>query len=711
MRPAELRYNNGVRSARRLGAALAGLALAASVRAAERVPVQLVFPHPDFASIQEIRFEPAPASVLAAKLPPASAVEAAPAALSQAGESPVSKPAEPARPAQVSLQGMASAESRSENLEPYYTGEKQLRESGAVPFVIDPVRASDIAPKARFSVVRLRHPDDAPAPSKAKRPGSIATRLLRSAAAGVAVAALAPLLWSATTAVEALLLFAVAIAPVAAAAALLIAARAARAARRRVSGSARADASPPRRTIAIRALGASVGVALTAAAALGQRPAMESAHAYIDSRRPAQEKIFRTRLPGAFFASETARALAATPEGRAALARVSGRDGTPRMPAFFLAQPRQPVKALPGTFFADATVVLLSRNPVGRGVLDGLRDRGGVVRMPAFFVSHQEDSAAFYTPVDAVYLSVQSIEKGGVTVAEFLRDPAAQAAYLEREQATIVHELAHAAQMRRPLSNADVRIFLRTNASRLASAVKAYASARMGAASAATRSVPVVKAAPGKASPLATAETAAAPVDLDAAEIARSGIAVPRFLKDEQAQKRYILGHRNELARAIRPQAIAAPAAPAAPAAAARPSFHADLGMIQEWEYEAHLVEHLYTHERLKSDPTADVASGDYANYVDGLAGFDDFLRVIDGYKVYAFNFHGSSPRDARYMAGMRARWDSHRVEANVLLARRALAQSRPLAARGFLEKARLIASEKGLPAPDLLVGPLSSTK
>ncbi len=152
------------------------------------------------------------------------------------------------------------------------------------------------------------------------------------------------------------------------------------------------------------------------------------------------------------------------------------------MPSFTVLEIRQRDVALPGIFFADSTVTTLSRTAVGREILDGLRDRGGVLRMPTFYVSYQKGSAAQYTPPDAVFLSVETIEDGGVTVDQFLRDPKAQLDYLEREQAVIAHELKHADQARRSPFNADTYVLLKTNGARLVSAVEAYASGRVVAA-------------------------------------------------------------------------------------------------------------------------------------------------------------------------------------------------------------------------------------
>jgi hypothetical protein len=656
-----------------------------------------------------------PFSALAAPAPLAAAPAAlaVPAAVPLAAAAPaLGFPAQPAREAAAVSAGSALREMSAPELAPaagrIFDGERILSaESGT-----EPVRAegSSAAPPRLESA--------APAP-KTKRPAPASSRFLRAAAAGAGAAALAPLLWSSVPTAGALALFAVALSPVVVAGALLLSARIVRAAYRRLSRSApaRANAPPTRRAVnAIRAIGFALGIALSVTTAVNVRPIVEAAHAFMDSRLPAAGREFKTEIPGKFFGDETARLLSQTTDGRAALDRLRGSDGVVRMPPFSVRETRQSTIALPGRVFADSTIATLSRTAVGRGVLDGLRDRGGVIRMPVFFVSFQKGSAAKYTPPDAVFLSVETIEEGGVTVERFLRDRQAQLDYLQREQAVITHELEHAAQARRSPFNADTWVLVRTNGSRLVSAVEAYAAGR--AESLPTASGASDAAAAGKAAPAAVS---AAPVVLDAASIHRDGLTVARFLTDKQAQKDYIARHASELARALMaaPPApvVAAPTAPSplstlktAPATAAsaisapRPSFSVGFGMIQEWEYEAYITEHFYTHERLAADPAVAMSNEELWGYESGLQDFDSFLSSIDKPEIYGANFHGRSAYYVRYLAEQRAGWDRHRVEGYVLLARRDLAQQHLSAARGRLIVARAIAAENGLPAPNLAI-------
>jgi hypothetical protein len=432
----------------------------------------------------------------------------------------------------------------------------------------------------------------------------------------------------------------------------------------------------------------------------------------MDARQPADQREVRTPA-SAYFGSETARVLEKTADGRAALDRLRGEDGAPRLPPFVVVETRQAAVPLPGTFFADSTVKVLSANPVGREILDGLRDRGGVVRMPVFFISYQEGSAARYTPPDVVLLSVETIEEGGVTVAEFLRSPGAQLEYLRRNQAIIAHELKHADQARRSPFNRDAWTLLRTDGSRFVAAVRAYAAGEPAP------SVSGPASAFASAPAEATSGASGTPIHIDGDEIIRSGMTVGKFLGDRAAQRDYIVRHQADLARALRALPAAAsekslgpvppsgapsraPSAAAKESASPRPEFRVQFGMVQDWEYEAYLAGHFYTHERLLADASAVIDGRELAEYVGQLGRFDDFLRNVDRSEIYAANFRGGSAYDARFLADARARWDVHRVVARVLLARRALEFGNLFEARIQLAEARKVAKENGLPLPVL---------
>lgn len=112
---------------------------------------------------------------------------------------------------------------------------------------------------------------------------------------------------------------------------------------------------------------------------------------------------------------------------------------------------RDSVRWIAGGAAQDEAAKVLARNPVGRELLAKLRDRGGVLRMPPFFVSKQEDSYAQHENFfDGVYLNEKEVLSRGWTVEQFLKDPELQRRLIREMDATVVHELTHAVQGRRP---------------------------------------------------------------------------------------------------------------------------------------------------------------------------------------------------------------------------------------------------------------------
>ncbi|MBI2387960.1 MAG: hypothetical protein HYV14_18390 [Elusimicrobia bacterium] len=99
----------------------------------------------------------------------------------------------------------------------------------------------------------------------------------------------------------------------------------------------------------------------------------------------------------------------------------------------------------------DEVFKVLAPNPVGREVLDKLRDRGGVLRLPPFFISRQDDSYGQHENLfDGVYLNEGEVTGRGWTVEQFLKDPALQRQLIREMSSTVLHELTHAVQGRRP---------------------------------------------------------------------------------------------------------------------------------------------------------------------------------------------------------------------------------------------------------------------
>ncbi|MCM2303707.1 MAG: hypothetical protein NDJ72_03345, partial [Elusimicrobia bacterium] len=112
---------------------------------------------------------------------------------------------------------------------------------------------------------------------------------------------------------------------------------------------------------------------------------------------------------------------------------------------------RERVRWIRGGAVEDEVVEQLSLNPVGRELLNQLRDRGGVLRLPAFFVSRQDDSYGMHENFfDGVYLNEGEIIQRGWTVERFLAEPDLQRALIREMNSTVVHELVHAVQGRRP---------------------------------------------------------------------------------------------------------------------------------------------------------------------------------------------------------------------------------------------------------------------
>ncbi len=121
------------------------------------------------------------------------------------------------------------------------------------------------------------------------------------------------------------------------------------------------------------------------------------------------------------------------------------------MDRFDAPEHRAHARWISGGAVESETIEALSRNPIGRDTLDALRDRFGVLRMPAFFVSHQADSYAQHENMfDGVYLNETEITDRGWTVERFLADPSLQRRLIREMDSTVLHELTHAVQGRRP---------------------------------------------------------------------------------------------------------------------------------------------------------------------------------------------------------------------------------------------------------------------
>jgi hypothetical protein len=175
-------------------------------------------------------------------------------------------------------------------------------------------------------------------------------------------------------------------------------------------------------------------------------------------------------------------------------------------------------------------------------------------------------------------------------------------------------------------------------------------------------------------------------VFLSKSEIKSSGWTAARFLADPDLQRRYIRANlplfAHELTHAD--QARRSPLEPG------------QFSQGVEYEYEAYLNEHLYTHEMLKADPTRNDLGSELGSYMIWLDDLDAAVREVDG--SYPDDVHVRSPRIAAVLARARLDWPAHRVEGYMLLSRR-FARS-PKMARSYVEQARRVAAENGLPRP-----------
>ncbi len=109
------------------------------------------------------------------------------------------------------------------------------------------------------------------------------------------------------------------------------------------------------------------------------------------------------------------------------------------------------VRWISGGAVEDETVKVLSRNAVGLATLNSLRDRFGVLRLPTFFISQQKDSYGEHEDFfDGVYLNAEEVTSRGWTIEQFLKDPALQRQLIREMDSTVLHELTHAVQGRRP---------------------------------------------------------------------------------------------------------------------------------------------------------------------------------------------------------------------------------------------------------------------
>jgi hypothetical protein len=136
---------------------------------------------------------------------------------------------------------------------------------------------------------------------------------------------------------------------------------------------------------------------------------------------------------------------------------------------------------------------------------------------------------------------------------------------------------------------------------------------------------------------------------------------VAAFLADPAAQARYVHENQTTIAHELE-HAVQARRSVFEPG---------QFGNAIEYEWEAYMTEHAYTHARLlanPADPGPGIEIGAYENALDDL---DAYLRDIQQDPGYKHDVKIDSPRYLAWEAKLHADWPAHRVEGYRLLARR----------------------------------------
>ncbi|MBI3289704.1 MAG: hypothetical protein HYZ74_09330 [Elusimicrobia bacterium] len=168
-------------------------------------------------------------------------------------------------------------------------------------------------------------------------------------------------------------------------------------------------------------------------------------------------------------------------------------------------------------------------------------------------------------------------------------------------------------------------------------------------------------------------------VRLDSNQITKRGWTVEEFLGDPEKQRALIRSMQSTVLHEL----VHAMQARRAPWTAGY------FVTAQEHEYEAFIYQHLYLHERLKADPTADLsARQDMDRYLDIVDDLDAYLAKLDLFPVYKNNPHVTSPVFEAFLAKQRALWPAHRAEVYVVMLERSLRQNDPEKAKMYRDKA-----------------------
>lgn len=186
-------------------------------------------------------------------------------------------------------------------------------------------------------------------------------------------------------------------------------------------------------------------------------------------------------------------------------------------------------------------------------------------------------------------------------------------------------------------------------------------------------------------------------VFLGEAEIKGAGWTVAQFLSDPAKQAQYVHDNQalfaHELTHAV--QARRSPLEPG------------QLGNAIEYEYEAYITEHYYTHAQLMADPSAKVGF-EIGNYETALDDVDGFLKGFDGDSAYKNDKHIDSPRYREWTAQLHRDWPAHQMEGYSVLVRRYAKV--PFFVKRYKEKAAELSKTHGLPVPPELQGAPAKT-
>ncbi|PCI40376.1 MAG: hypothetical protein COB53_01225 [Elusimicrobia bacterium] len=117
-------------------------------------------------------------------------------------------------------------------------------------------------------------------------------------------------------------------------------------------------------------------------------------------------------------------------------------------------------------------------------------------------------------------------------------------------------------------------------------------------------------------------------------------------------------------------------------------------------EYQTHITEQRYVHEKLKADPSAQLKSYELSEYESFLKDFEAFLKGIENSHTYRYFSNIDSKYYESFLAEERAIHDARAVEGYLNIARRAAAKNSFWKAKISFAWAKERAARAGLPIP-----------